>query len=490
MKKLVFTLSALFAFSAFAQKNTLLDQSFWQTKPGVEQVKAEIEKGNDPAQLNFMSMDAVTMAINSQSPNETIKFLLSQKGNDITKLTHDGRTYLFWAAARGNVEIAEYLLEKGSDVKVQDSHGLTPVTAAVSMGSATPKIFDLFQKYGADFNKDLNHDGANVLLLATPNDKGLALTDYFVSKGVNLKSTDAAGNTAFNYAARTGNLENMKALLSRGVTYTDNAMIMASQGSRRDANKLEVYQYLESLGIKATAIGKSGENVLHNIARKPNQKEIIEYFISKGVDVNKADEEGNTPFMNAASFNRDIETLTLLLSKVKNINQANNKGATALSLAVAGNSANVVSFLISKGASTNVSDKKGDNLSAYLLQSYQPRTMEDFAAKWKVLEEKVFNFAAAQKNGNTLYHLAILKNDLSLLKRLEGLKIDINAKNSEGITALHKAAMVSKDDAILKYLISLGAKKDVQTGFKETAYDLASENEFLSKNKVSVDFLK
>jgi len=490
MKKLVFTLSALLSFSVYAQKNTLLEQSFWQAKPSVDQVKAEIEKGNDPAQLNFTSMDAVTMAINSQSPNETIKFLLSQKGNDISKLTHDSRTYLFWAAARGNVEIAEFLLEKGSDVKMQDSHGLSPVTAAVSMGQATPKIFDLFQKYGADFKKDLNHDGANVLLLAVANDKGFVLTDYFVSKGVDIKSTDAAGNTAFNYAARTGNIENMKALLGRGVTFTDNAMIMASQGSRRDANKLEVYQYLESLGIKATTIGKSGENVLHNIARKANQKEIIQYFIGKGVDVNKADEEGNTPFINAASFNRDTATIALLLSKVKNINQANNKGATALSLAVASNSADVVSFLISKGADINVSDKKGESLNAYLLQSYQPRTMEDFAAKWKVLEDKGFNFAALQKSGNTLYHLAVAKNDLSLLKRMEGLKIDINAKNSEGITALHKAAMVSKDDAILKYLVSLGAKKDDQTGFKETAYDLASENEFLSKNKVSVDFLK
>ena len=70
------------------------------------------------------------------------------------------------------------------------------------------------------------------------------------------------------------------------------------------------------------------------------------------------------------------------------------------------------------------------------------------------------------------------------------MKIDINTKNSEGLTALHKAAMVSKDDAILKYLVSLGAKKDVQTNFKETAFDLATENEYLAKNKVSVDFLK
>jgi ankyrin repeat protein len=107
-----------------------------------------------------------------------------------------------------------------------------------------------------------------------------------------------------------------------------------------------------------------------------------------------------------------------------------------------------------------------------------------------MLQEAGFNPATPQKDGNTLYHLAIVKNDLPLLKRIEPLQVDVNAKNKEGLTALHKAAMLSKDDAILKYLIAVGAKKDATTAFKETAYELAKENEFLSKTNVSVDFLK
>ncbi|MGM9512257.1 ankyrin repeat domain-containing protein [Larkinella sp. GY13] len=489
MKKLLIALLVGTALSAQAQKNVLLEPSFWQGKPDVSQVKAEIEKGNSPSQFNSNSFDPVVMAINAQAPNETIKYLLSQPGNEVSKITHDSRIYLHWAASRGNVELMEYLLAKGSKTNVEDSHGMTVLNFAAGNGQTNTRVYDLCLQNGADLKKDLNHDGANALLIAVANDKDLKLTDYFVSKGLDLKSTDAAGNNAFSYAARGGNIDILKALLQRGVPATDNALIMASQGGRRGATPIEVFQYLESLNLKPTATNKAGENVLHALVRRPKQNEIIQYFLAKGVDVNQADDEGNTVFMNAAVANRDLAVLEMLQTKVKNINQSNQKGVTALAMAVRGNSPEVVSYLLGKGADIKVTDKNGDNLAAYLVQSYGPKT-DEFEAKLKLLQDKGLDVKAPQQNGNTLYHLAVTKNDLSLVKRLEALQIDVNSKNKEGITALHKAAMVSKDDAMLKYLLSIGAKKDIPTNFKETAFDLASENESLSKSNVSVTFLK
>jgi hypothetical protein len=45
-----------------------------------------------------------------------------------------------------------------------------------------------------------------------------------------------------------------------------------------------------------------------------------------------------------------------------------------------------------------------------------------------MLEEKGLTASTPQKNGNTLYHLAVMKNDLGLLKRIQALGIDVNAK--------------------------------------------------------------
>ena len=507
MKQLFIALLILSSLATQAQQNKLLEQSFWQASPDVTTVKAAIAEGNSPSQFNQNSFDPVVLSINAQAPNETVKYLLTQPGNDITKLTHDGRIYLHWAAYKGNAELVEYLLSKGSKINFQDSHGTTPMLFAAGAGIQNTKVYDLFIANGANLKKDVNQEGANVLLLSIANDKELTLTNYFISKGLDLNSTDAAGNNAFSYAARSGNIELLKTLVQKGVKPNANAMLMVAQGGggRRGAPAvgLPIYQYLESLNIKPTTTGKGGENALHYIVRKPNQAEVIQYLLAKGVDVNQVDEDGSTVLMNAAASNRDTAVFAMIVPKTKNINQVNKKGQTALTLAAGSNSPDVIRYLIAKGSAVNTVDKSGNNLAYYVVEYNRgqggpgqgapgqgaPRA-DDLDTKLAILKENGLNLAAPQKNGNTLYHIAVAKNNLALLKRLEPLGIDVNAKNSEGLTALHKAAMIAKDDSIMKYLISIGAKKDVVSNFKETAYDLASENESLTKSNVSVNFLK
>jgi ankyrin repeat protein len=492
MRKIAFILLTFASFAVYGQKNTLLESTFWQTKPDVNAVKAEIEKGANPSQLNSNSFDPVVMAINAGAPDETVKYLLIQPGNAITKKTHDGRIYIHWAANRGNIALVEYLIKKGSPVSILDSHGATPVTFAAAAGQLDTKLYDIFAANGVNLKTDVNSSGANALLLAIAADKDLKLTDYFIAKGISLDSKDAQGNNAFAYAARGGNVEVLKALVKKGVTIDPNAMLMAAEGSRRGSSPIEVFKYLETLNLKPTVISKEGKNALHLIVRKAGQQEIINYFLAAGVDVNQADNDGNTVFMNATAANRDTVILATLLAKTKNINQVNKKGLSALTMALNSNSAAVVNYLLAKGADLNVIDVNGNKLNYYLLQSFNGNNtagLTDFDEKVKVLQTKGVDLAAAQKDGSTLYHLAVVKGDMNLFKRLEKLGIDVNAKNAEGLSALHRAAMVAKDDVLMKYLIAAGAKKELKTNFDETAFDLASENESL-KGKVAIDFLK
>ena len=211
--------------------------------------------------------------------------------------------------------------------------------------------------------------------------------------------------------------------------------------------------------------------------------------MSKGVNINQPDEKGNTPFMNATYMN-SLKVIKHLFKRVKNINQTNEEGKSALTNAIQRNSIDVVRFLLENGASISIKDDKGNNLAYYLLKSYRPRNFEQFKQKVAALSSKRFDFSKNQKDGNSLFHLALESNDLKLLKWVHAKGINVNTKNKNGITPLHKAVMTAKDDVIIKYLLRIGADKSIKTDFEESTYALASENELLKKNNINIEFLK
>ncbi|MBU2061297.1 MAG: ankyrin repeat domain-containing protein [Bacteroidetes bacterium] len=500
-KNILFAVAIVSTFIANAQQNnTLLDASFWKKSPSVTTVQAEISKGNNYLEFNDRAFDPIVLAIINDAPTESIEFLINQNGVDVNKSTHDNRIYLHWAAYSGNDAIVSLLLDKGSNINAPDSHGTTPITFAANAGQSNTKVYDALFKAGINPATKYN-DGANLLLLAISNDKDLVLTKYFVSKGMSLQYADTEGKTAFDYAARSGNIALLKNLISQKVKYTNNAVLFAAEGSRRETNKLDVYQYLiNDLKLNAASTNTDGQTALHFVSRKPNQIEIINFLLENGVPVDKADKEGNTALMAAATA-KDAETLTLLLSKTQNVNTQNLKGQTALTRAVQSGTPQAVTVLLTKGASSEILDKDDNNLGVYLIESYKPESVRGkantgtdnenpFTTKLNALQSSGLNLALAQKDGSTLYHYAVLKNDVQLLKGLANLKIDINAQNKNGLTALHKAALIASDDTIMKFLIEAGANTKLTTEFEETAFDLAQENEALTSKKTDLEFLK
>lgn len=488
------TLSILvFVFSlsvqGMAQENIFLSRDFWDTKPNKVIVDQKIQEGHDIAELNANNFDGVTYAILQNAPIETIQYIQSKKGNDVNKITHDGRTYIFWAAYKGNAVLMEYFLEKGAKTNLTDDKGYSILNFAASAGQKNTAVYDLCLAHGIAIKTDFTPNGANALLLAAPFDTDFSLINYFVAEGLALQSKDTNGNDAFNYVAKTGNIALLKEWYNKGIKGNNNAVVFASQGTRNKANGIEVFQYLESLGLKVNTTNYEEQNPLHAIAYRGKDIKLMQYFFEKGVDVNHADFESNTPFLNAAKGN-DLTVLSFLFPKVNDINFKNKRGETALALALANNAPEIVTFLLENNASITSLDAEGNNLSYYLMKCYSQKNSSDFERKIALLASNKFDITKAQKNGNTLFHLALAHNDIALLKMMNEYGININAKNNEALTSLHMAAMIATDTQMLNYLISIGAKKEIVTDFEETAYDLALENELLKKNNISLDFLR
>jgi ankyrin repeat protein len=490
MNKYLFALLFSLSLTTFSQKENIFhDRDFWKTNPSIQTIEEKIDEGNNVTALTSSAFDATSYALIENVDNKTIKHLLTKKGNGVNKLTHDGRTYIFWAAYMDNLEMMRHLVSKGAKTDIIDNHGYSILNFSATTGQTNQKLYDYLLDMNANIKTEKNHSGANALLLVAPHLKDLKLADYLISKGASLKDKDYNGNGFFEYAVKGGNIQFLKEILKKGVHKGKNAMIFASQGLRRKKNKLETYQFLEEEGVSANVIDEKGRNPLHSIAYTDKNLATYIYFISKGVRVDLQDKEGNSPFMNAANSN-NLEIVKFLSKSVKNINVKNENGHSALAMAVNRNSIEVVQFLIESGADINTKDKSGNTLSYLVLNNYKTKNTNPFEEKLALLQKNGFVLNENQNAGNTLLHIATERNSISLLKRLSSFDIDLNSKNDAGLSALQIAAMRAKDDKIIKYLLSIGADKSVKTDFNETVFNLASENELLKKSNTNISFLK
>ena len=488
----------LIAISSIAiaenNKNIFLGRDLWKKDPSVETVKKLIQEGNSPTESSEYAFDAVCYSILENTNFETIKYLLSFKGNEVDKVTHDGRNYLLWAAYKGNLPLMKYLIKQGSDTKLVDDHGYNLMTFAAVSYQEDLKVFDLILENGGSVH-DKNREGASAFLIHASHMKDDKTFDYFIKKGADLHSVDNHGNNVFHYAALLGNTFMMEKAVKQKVDYkkrndsNENAMFSAAKGWRRTTNSITTFTYLSELGVEANTVAKDGNTLLHYLASSQKDPQVIHFFIKKGVDINKANEEGNTALLKAIKSNNEIVT-ELLLPLTKNVNHTNKENKSALTYAISNLNVGLTKKLIEKGADPKIVDAEGKNLMIHIFNVGSDEKKESIEELVSILKQNKVYAPQSFDKGKNLVHVAVEKKSPYLLEKALELKQDINQKNKEGLTPLHLAAMKSKDDEILKWLLDHGADKTILTDFEESAYDLASENELITNKTTALEFLK
>lgn len=478
------------------QKNKLIDRDFWRSQPTLKEVKQAVKEGHSPTAMTSSMFDATGYAILEKAPLKVIKYLMSQ-GNDVNKLTHDARTYIFWAAYKGNLELMEHLKAEGARMDLVDQAGNSILMFAAATGQRDLRVYEFCKQNGFDLATHTHRDGRNALLAFASRIEDFEMVDYFVKEGIDIHSTDAKGNGMFHYATYSGKVEVLKRLVSDyGVSYApnkktnENAFHFASRIRLNEdsPSPLALYSYLEGLGLDPTAVTIDGTNVLHNLVYRTNDLDLLNYFIDKGVYVNQVNEEKNTPLLNAASRGTK-EEIALFVSHTNDINHQNKEGLSALTRALRYNDLDIVKMLVKKGANVKVKDAKGYDLGFHLADATRSN-LEAFKEKMAYLQKKGYRPSQPQANGSTLLHAVVDKKNMDLIKLLIDMDIDINAKDSNGQTILHHAAMQAENAELLKFLLQAGADKSVLTEFEESAYDLAMENELLTSSNIDINFLK
>jgi ankyrin repeat protein len=158
--------------------------------------------------------------------------------------------------------------------------------------------------------------------------------------------------------------------------------------------------------------------------------------------------------------------------------------------AVETNTLEVINFLLNKKSNISIKDNDNNTLVYYLIESYDEKDPNIFNKKLIKLLDKGLKINKNQSKGQTLWHLAVKKNNLQLLKQISSFNNFLNQKNEEGLTPIHLAAMKATDTKILKFLMEKGADITIKTDYDESVFDLAYENELLQKQNKNLNFLK
>lgn len=362
MKLFFLPLIALITTTVYGQSiNVFLDRSYWKAQPSLEQVEADINNGNDPAEFNDHKFDALTWAIIEEVSSEVIWFLLKQNGNDVNKRSHDGRTPIFWAAYRGNLSLMKGLIENGAKTDLIDSHGYSLANFSATTGQLDTELYELLIQHGATLKGESNNDGATPLLLILPHLKSTDMVSYFTSKGLQLEQTDHNGNNAFAYAAKGGNTMIMDYLIENRIVPTANnssALFFACQGMRGKKNNIETFKYLQQKGLSMKALNHQKRNALHYLASNCQDTTILNFFLMEELSLNAVDANGDTPYFKAFERN-SAEIISYLLSKEKIAPASNAKGENIIHLAAKRGNVSVLQHAIQAEKEIDVLSEDG-----------------------------------------------------------------------------------------------------------------------------------
>jgi ankyrin repeat protein len=427
----------------------------------------------------------------------TVRSLLKQRPdlNALNAPDAEGMTALHWAAHWDDLETARLLLRAGANAKIANRYGVTPLHEACTVSNVA--MIEALLKAGADPNASFG-DGETPLMTAarTGNVDAVKLLLTF---GGNVDAREAwRGQTALMWAAAENHAAVVKLLIEL----------------RADVNARSVhYEFAKLTGGSGGIIHDRSEGGLTPLlfAARQGAIESADVLIEAGADMNlKEPQYGFTP-MQTAIFNGHYDFAARLIEKGANVNDGSLYTAIEMrNLATYSNRPNppdtdkrlnsldLVKLLLARGADPNEAywkkipprQAQGDiTVPVGATPLYRATRSMDLAAIRLLVEKGADPEMAITDNSTPLMMASGLgarprggeedviekagrADPLDAIKLFVDAGADVNAINDLGNTALHYAAQTGAT-RIIEFLVSKGAKLDVQNFQNKTPLDLA-----------------
>lgn len=435
----------------------------------------------------------------------------------------DGATAVHWAAHWDDVQTARQLISAGADVNRANDYSVTPLWLACQNGSATMaavllaagananatldsgetmlmraawtgnmEVVKSLLAHGADVNA--NQAGQTALMWAI-SEEHPDIARVLVENGADIQARSSSGFTPLMFAARVGDIETARLLVTAGANVNDSV----PQKKRSRGPVVAATQVVSQNGVRSTfrgskclgyapvctpGAGAGGPPLLIAMAR--GHLELAKFLLDHGADPNDSGMGYTVLHWVAGAWGTDIIGPNgIVRGRVQEWDvSAGLKGETKLE---------IIRLLLAHGADPNAR-----------LERVPPRVGSSKESHWGINREGATPFFLAAHAGDprAMRRLAAAGADPRLgtdenitpliaaagLGRivnenpesdvLEAVKLalelgnDINARNDQGETALHAAA-IGRLNTVVQYLVENGADPNPKNVLGQTPLRVA-----------------
>ena len=201
---------------------------------------------------------------------------------------------------------------------------------------------------------------------------------------------------------------------------------------------------------------------------------LLKSLKDNGEDINIQDEDGDNALIKACCGTGNIDTVKWLIDQGLSPEYKNNKGVNAFLFAAYWGHLSVLKFFKEINVDIKVSSLEGQNaLHSACIGKDDINTI-----KW--LLEQGFSPEHKENNGCNAFHYAALGGNLSVLKFLKEINVDIKVTGSQGDNALHRACIGKGDINTIQWLVEQGFSPEHKDNNGRNAFHYAAAGGNLS----------
>lgn len=370
-----------------------------------------------------------------------------------------GATLLLYSIYKNAGEITEILVENGANLKARDFKTWNSIMYAAAFSDLN--TISLLAEKDSTLLDTKTEFNVTPLHIACDYNNLETVMYLCTNSNIDINARDIDGWTALYHAAHSKSMEtyNLLIILGADTNIADNNNVLPETVLTRkiedEVNELrdidiELFKAIEkddyrniraliNRGANINAKDGYGLSALHLAIKNNSFKSVDVLLANKNIDLESKLPEGYFTHLGDDSTAVYIGKATPLIYAI-----FKSKGDSR-----------IFNELMKKGANVNATDEEGWTTFLYAAAFGNTSMLRSIAYKnRKLVNSKI-------KNNVTPLHMAVVYDNIDNIKYLvRNLKVDINAKDDDGWTALYYAAANNKKEAY-KLLLRLGADKDI-----------------------------